>query len=249
MPLPDSELDAQTSWARTVVIEKLGSLAPFSDGADFGAKRKLTVSFQRATAISKRVGFDDIDSTDFEALLKEAAERLRIIYEAQAIGRDVSAADQAEIEIAEVIKPNRARDLRQGIGLPGAARKAVERRAMEVAEGWLRAQGFEVTDCSINQPYDFSAKADGKVVKVEVKGTTSDQADAILMTRNEVELHRSEKGSTALVIVSKIRLAGEAGTYVASGGDAEVFMAWDITQWELEPTAFRLTRQRVAVSS
>ena len=95
-PLPDAELDAQTAWARAVVNEQLGTLEPFVDPPEFGARRPLPRSFERATAISKRVSYADIDNTDFEVLLRQAADRLRLIYEAQSIGRDVSEADQAE---------------------------------------------------------------------------------------------------------------------------------------------------------
>jgi hypothetical protein len=87
IPLPESELNAQTDWARAVLIEKLGTLDPFSDPPDFAARRKLPISFQRATAIAKRVNYDDIDETDVDAMLMLAAERLKIIYEAQTTGR------------------------------------------------------------------------------------------------------------------------------------------------------------------
>lgn len=242
IPLPDRELDAQTAWARTVLLEQLGNLEPFSDPANFGATRQLPISFQRATAIAKRVAYDDIDDTDLERLLEQAAERLRIVYEAQAIGRDLSLADQAELEIAAVINPNHDQNTRQGYGLPPAAKRAVERRAMEIAEQWLSDNGYNVKDCSASRPYDIEAQNGSKTIKVEVKGTTSDRADAILMTRNEVELHRREKGATALIVVSKIRLIVDGDKFTANGGQAETMLGWDIDKWSLEPTAYRLTK-------
>jgi hypothetical protein len=243
-PLPDSELDAQTAWARAVVNEQLGTLEPFLDPPDFGARRLLPRSFERATAISKRVSYADIDSTDFEVLLRQAADRLRLTYEAQSTGRDVSEADQAEFEIAAVLNPTTKRGLRQGYGLSTAAKKAVEARAMELAEKWLLDNGYTVVNCSANQSYDFEVQNGGKPIKIEVKGTTSDQADAILMTKNEVDLHVNEKGSTGLIVISKIRLSNINGSkYEASGGETEVMLGWDIATWELEPTAFRLSRK------
>lgn len=243
IPLPDIELDAQTEWARQLLLEESGSLEPFSDPANFGATRKLPISFQRATAIAKRIPYDEIDDTDFDALLEETAERLRVIYEAQATWRDLSQADQGELEIAAVINPSGERGARQGYGLPTAAKRAVERRAMEVAEKWLEESGYRVTDCSGTCPYDFEAKNGGSTINVEVKGTTSDRADAILMTRNEVELHQNEKGSTALIVVSKIRLSIVGDKFAADGGEAHTMIGWDIGQWYLEPTAFRLTKK------
>src|SRR5690606_15619663 len=126
--------------------------------------------------------------------------------------------------------------------LPAAAKRAVELRAMQLSEAWLAAEGFKVKDCSDNQPFDFEAVRGGTKIKVEVKGTTSDHADAILMTRNEVDLHRAERGATALVVVTKIRLLEADGIYSASGGELDCMLGWDIEQWKAEPTAFRLTR-------
>lgn len=241
--LPDPELDRQTAWARSVVVQGLGTLDPFIDPPEFGARRKLPKSFQRATAISKRVAYEDIDSTDIEGLLVEAARRLRLIYEAQSTGRDVTPADQAQSEIAEVVSPARSGGRRQGYGLPAPARRAVERRAMAVAEEWLRAEGYNVKDCSANMPFDYLATRSGEAIKVEVKGTTSDRADAILMTSNEVELHRRECGQTALFIVSKILLSGSGTDYRADGGEVEVLLGWDIAGWLLEATTYRVTRK------
>jgi len=46
-----------------------------------------------------------------------------------------------------------------------------------------------------------------------------------------------------LVIVTKIRLTEINGTFSADGGEAELLLGWDIDEWALEPTAFRVTRR------
>ena len=240
--LPKPELDRQTAWARSVVVEGLGTLDPFTDPPEFGATRPLPLSFQRATAISKRVPYGEIDSTDIKGLLVDAGTRLRLVYEAQASGRDVAPADQAQAEITDVVSPARAAGRRQGYGLPPAARRAVERHAMRLAEAWLRAQDYAVKDCSASMPFDFLATRAGSTMKVEVKGTTADRADAILMTSNEVKLHRDEVGQTALIIVSKILLSGSGNDYQTNGGEVEAMVEWDIAGWLLEATTYRLTR-------
>lgn len=227
-----------------MIIESFGSIVPFDDAPAFGATRRLPKSFERATAVSKRIDAKAIDGTDLVAVLREAAVRLRILYDAQSVGRDLSPADQAEMEMAELTSPRQV-GKRQGFGLPAAAKRVVELRAMSLAEAWLVAEGFAVKDCSTNQPFDFEAVRDGATIKVEVKGTTSDRADAILMTRNEVDLHRAQKGTTALVVVTKIRLSQADGVYAASGGELDCMLGWDIEQWVAEPTAFRLTRPLV----
>jgi hypothetical protein len=246
VPLPDVELDAQTDWARQIVREHFGDTVPFDDDPDFGAKRPLPVSFQRATAISHRVAYPDIRTTDFGALYAQAAQRLRAVYAAQAQGRDLSDADQRELEVSAVLKPRARTTSRQGYGLPAPARKAVEQQGMEVAANFLRAEGYQVRDTSASNPFDLEAELGETRIKVEVKGTTSDRADGILMTTNEVDLHRLERGRTALIIVSSIRLSEQHGVYSATGGEVEWLLGWNIDDWLHEPIAFRVTRRAVA---
>lgn len=177
----------------------------------------------------------------FGRLFEEAAQRLRPIYAAQTTGRNLTDADQRELEIEAALNPLN-RTGRQGYGLSAPARRAVERRAMDVASQFLRDNGYAVRDTSATSPFDFEATLKGTQIKVEVKGTTSDRADGILMTANEVALHRHEKGNTALIIVASIRLSEQNGAYSGSGGSVEWLLGWDIDEWLHEPTAFRVTR-------
>ena len=62
------------------------------------------------------------------------------------------------------------------------------------------------------------------------------------MTRNEVDLHRKEKGSTALFLASGIRLSEADGEFEGTDGRLEVLLGWDLDEWRQEPTMFRLTR-------
>ena len=62
------------------------------------------------------------------------------------------------------------------------------------------------------------------------------------MTRNEVRLHQTENGSTALIIVSGIRLVGPRNRRRADGGNLEALIRWDIDEWNLEETAYRVVR-------
>lgn len=240
--LPSREVEAQTIWARAVILDELGTLAPFEDPAEFGATRPLPKAFERATVISHRVEKADLETTDLTALMTLAAERLKPIYEAQATGRDLSPADIQEAENDSATNPTRKGSRRQGYGLSVEARRAVELRAMDLAREWLEIEGFRVSDRSATASFDFEARREEEVFKVEVKGTTSDFADAILMTRNEVDLHRAEKGKTCLIIVSKIKLSHDARGIMASEGEIEVDMGWDIDTWMKEPTAYRVSR-------
>ncbi|GAA6199605.1 DUF3578 domain-containing protein [Aquicoccus sp. SU-CL01552] len=240
--LPLEELDNRCEWARNIVLEDRGDLEPFTDPNDFGARAKLPKSFERASALVKKVSYDDIEDGVMEQHLVEAAEMLGAIYAAQRQGRELSPADQAELEIIDITRPAAKARSGQGFGLNAKERTAVELRAMDVAEEWLCSQGYMLRNTAATEPYDFEAKKDDELLYVEVKGTTSDTANAIAMTHGEVALHRREKGRTGLIIVTGIRLKKDAEQPSASGGTLETLIGWDIDEWLLEPTAFRVSR-------
>jgi hypothetical protein len=80
------------------------------------------------------------------------------------------------------------------------------------------------------------------MVKVEVKGTTSQEVDEVLMTANEVALHQREAGETGLLVVRGITLLNRGENPVCSGGQVDAFLPWDISTWELIPRAFSVAR-------
>ncbi|WP_170601383.1 MrcB family domain-containing protein [Ruegeria arenilitoris] len=240
--LPPEELAKRTEWARRIVQEDRGTLEPFTDSNDFGARLPLPKSFQNASALVKKITYDEINDAKVAGHLVQAAEMLRAIYSAQRLGRELSPADQTELDIINITRPTSTISKSQGFGLTAKERIAVERRAMAMAEAWLLEEGYKPKDTSANKPYDFEAKKDGDVIFVEVKGTTSDAADAIAMTHGEVALHRSKKGQTALIIVTGIRLEKDRNGPRTSGGKLEPLVGWDIDEWSVQPTAFRVAR-------
>ena len=115
---------------------------------------------------------------------------------------------------------------------------------MTKATEWLQADGWEVTDRSINHPYDLFCKRGAEKLHVEVKGTTSDGA-AVLLTPNEVEFARGAFPEMALLIVAGVQLStDEAGKAEASGGEIELVRPWDIdSEGALRPTGFIYDRE------
>jgi hypothetical protein len=143
-------------------------------------------------------------------------------------------------EIANVINPQHTSS---GIRASSADRKAIEIQAMRVAYDWMGANGFSgIKDCSANCPFDYQASRDGRLWKVEVKGTTARSADAFLMTSNEVSLHEAEKGATILIVVYAIQIVPKSQPRSASGGIVSADIGWDISTWSLEPKAYRVSR-------
>lgn len=243
--LPPNELDNRCEWARNIVLEDRGTLEPFTDPNNFGARAKLPQSFERASALVKKVAYVDIEDDVIERHLIEAAEMLRVVYTAQRQGRELSPADQIELDIIDITRPTANVRKGQGFGLNAQERKVVEMQAMDIAEEWLCLQGYKLNNTTAIKPYDFEATKGDELLYVEVKGTTSDTADAIVMTHGEVALHRREKGHTALMIVTGIRLKKDDKQPEASGGTLETLIGWDIDKWLLEPTAFRVSRSQV----
>jgi hypothetical protein len=246
--IPDDQLVARTTWARSVVQQRYKALAPFTDQIVLGAKASLPKTFEKATAIAKKIAVGELADADVDRLLYEAAERLGEIYLAQLDQRDVSPGAMDTEEVIAIAKPLR-QTRRQGRGLSAAERRAVELRAMSLAVDYLTAQGFDCEDTSATSPYDLLARRADKALMIEVKGTTSDLCDSVLMTKNEVELHRREKGSTGLLIVSKIRLDRSGRDITVEGGEVEALLDWDIDRWIAEPIAYQLTRGALAKSS
>ncbi len=154
--LPLDELKKRTAWARQIVLEERKTLEPFIDTNDFGAHLPLPKSFEQASAIVKKVAYDDIEDHVVVEHLIDAAGMLQTIYSAQRQGRELSPADQIELEILNITQPmsNVARS--QGFGLTAKERSAVELRAMKMAEDWLLAQGYETKNTAATKPYDFS---------------------------------------------------------------------------------------------
>ena len=174
-------------------------------------------------------------------MLSILAEYLATVYDAQSAGFDLKEADQNQIDIEKTINPKKGGISSQGFGLTAEEKKAVELHAMSITTDWLKNNGYKTTDTSANNPFDILAEKDQNEIFVEVKGTTSFDPNAIMMTSNEVELHYSKKGQTALAIVSSIKLKkGEIPE--ASGGSIEILIGWDIEEWSITPTAYRIER-------
>lgn len=241
-PVSDDELKRRTSWARYVAQHKWKTLSPFNDKISLGAKASLPRTFEKATAFAKRIAVSDLPLVDFDSLLFRASELLSEIYLAQIDKRDVSPGDQDAEEIAVITKPLKNRVGKQGRGLTARERRAVELHAMALAIQYLDEKGYELKDTSATNSFDILAKRAEERLMIEVKGTTSDLCDSVLMTKNEINLHRNHKGSTGLLIVSKIKLSRDDEP-IATGGEIEDLLYWDIDEWISEPIAFQVSRK------
>lgn len=239
-PVPRNELAKKVRIARKQIVDILGSLGSFKDEIDLGAKASLPKTFERATATAKKIEVDSIETVDLEELLIEGATQLRSVYQMQSVGGDLTQEVKDQIAISEAIKPHRKNNAQaQGFGLTGVERRAVELRAMEIASNWFLENGYRVSDTSASEPFDLFVEKNGLSKKVEVKGSTSQDIHSIIMTSNEISLHQEEQGSTALVLVSQITLI-KGKNPICHGGTLEVLLDWQIEDWTLEPTTYRV---------
>ena len=127
---------------------------------------------------------------------------------------------------------------RFGRRFTAAENAAIEERAVLVTrEHFENELGYETEDVGTYESYDVRATKGQEVVKVEVKGTTTDGAEVVL-TRNEVELHRVEHPNNALAVVRNITLDRSGDQPVATGGELVLVMPWEIDEGGLIPIAY-----------
>ena len=240
----DSELQRKVDWAREVAEKARIDCSAFSDAIEIGSSDKLPKSFEKATAFCQT---HRVASLTDEALLlsiESALNILGVIYKSYCDLEDLNSTEICKIEIASAVNPHKKSSAsRQGFGLNSRERKAVEIRAMEVVKDYLTGLGYSLKDKSSTHSYDYLVCMEGQETKVEVKGTTSPSADAILMTANEVRLHTNEKEQTALAIVSGIHFTSRGDHPVCSGGELEYRDPSLIDEWDIEPTAYVVRRK------
>ena len=132
----------------------------------------------------------------------------------------------------------RSRSLRQVLRLSAAERTAIERRAVDVATEYLTGLGWSVKDVGASQSYDLDVRCGDDHLYVEVKGSTS-EASEVILTKNEVDLHRRRHPLTMLLVVRAISLDRGSDPPHASGGRLSEISPWQIDEEQLTPIAYR----------
>lgn len=226
-------------WGRSVLADDFSQDDAVRIGISLGRQR-LAAAYER-TALFSKFYADGAVPTDAELVadLKLFATSLAKLYRAQELGIVPGSSSPEVVQILqlaeEMAAPFKPPQRGQGWGLDTAAKTAVEHRAMRVAEAWLSQEGFAFTDVSSTDSCDFRAHRDGQDWVIEVKGTTAGPK-SILVTRNEVALHRASYPLNALIVVHGIKL-GKDGLS-ASGGMLLVLSPWRLEDDRLSPTSY-----------
>lgn len=226
-------------WSRGIVVNQAQALG-LDVGVHLGSTQKLAVAYESTTAFSKTYARSLLPNN--QTLLDDLSMMLNLLqqlYYSVDMGREPGTPSAEVVEaigaIEKIAKPNKVAN-GQGYGLTAQQRQAVDRRAMRVAEDWLRLRFNNILDVHLREPCDFRIQDEEQSIVVEVKGTTGGP-DSILLTHNEVDLHRSNHPLNILLIIHGIDL--DRVQNVASGGTLIAFQPWLIEEDRLRPTAYQ----------
>ena len=212
------------------VAMKLANLARFDRNY---AGRGLRRGAKRDEEVWNR--FDGRDA-ELRALATQIRVGVRTGQGLPSVDADAPEVEEAKAEAGAATNP----DLPPPRRSSAAERRAIELRAMEVAEDHYRVAGWEVEDVSASMSFDLRCRKDGSELHVEVKGTTTNRPQVVL-TANEVLHAREEHPRTALVWVNEIVLDRTGDDPVASGGSIRVIEPWRIDDGTMEALAFAYT--------
>jgi hypothetical protein len=213
-PRTENETTALMHWARQRVGHLIDALPNVHHSIELGGRTKLSDAYKRTTIAAFYYPRHAIPLESKLLLdLNNFASILGLLYEAQILG--------------------------QSPGSLSPEQKAVENRAMHLADQYLRDLEYIVKDVSSKQSYDFHAtkKEDGSELFVEVKGTTAGPSSVIL-TANEVQLMQERAPATALILVYGICLDRSGKEPTANGGTLIAIQPWHIDDQALKPLSY-----------
>jgi hypothetical protein len=237
---PPSELRNHVDWAISALDLEQGALAPWRRMISLDARTDTGRGYEVGNVIAREYLLDGLPPIeDLIEDLRQAAEWLGELYRVVDIQWDNGVPASPELVEAragmDAIAGRKPR--RWGPRLSATERKEIELRAVAVATAHLERLGFDVVDVGAWESFDLLARRGTETLFVEVKGTTSSGASVVL-TRNEVALHREVFPSNALMVVSGICLANAGGEPVASGGVLRILWPWEVEDNRLTPVAF-----------
>ncbi len=144
---------------------------------------------------------------------------------------------EAQTEIEDAFEKVQATAFAQGVQPDPAARRAVENAAMRSARRYFEGKGYDVSNVSSTQSYDFCCRKNGRELFVEVKGSHA-PVSKILLTRNEVAFAKRNSHKMALYLLHSIRVTKKRRKFQALGGQRKVISPWRIQKYELKPTHY-----------
>jgi hypothetical protein len=123
----------------------------------------------------------------------------------------------------------------QGFQSDVEVRLLVESHAMAICKKYYADRGYQIENVSINRPYDFILRKNGLSRFVEVKGTQT-AGDSIVLTKNEVDLSRTQGDNMVLFIVHSIVMNDR--TVKKGSGIVSIIEPWSVSNDRLTPISF-----------
>lgn len=250
-PRPPAEVIARSAWARQVLSERIKSQPGLEVELDLQAGHTgLPGGYERANVAALRYAGGSVpDELDLDRDLRFMIGLLGRLYLAEESTLQMPGDPPPEVvdALTEAVAVASPRRKRPRMILSHAERLAVERRAVDVATQYLEEQGYAVKDVGAQQSYDLDARRGDEHIFVEVKGTTSD-GDEVVLTKNEVELHREVTPSSMLIVVANVHLDRTVMPPAASEGELRCIHPWDIADANLSAISFRYAVPRDSTS-
>jgi hypothetical protein len=229
------------------VSRKPGS--PVSDvalriGRAASAVYNKVMNFRAIDPRDRRAGLDGAGAADravWEQFFDPAAGNIRgtaLDEEYQRLWPIGGGSEPEAVNLEEAVSVTTGRATQGFISDP-AVRRAVERRAMDLADTHYRVLYPVVEDTSKFKPYDLRCvDAAGNAIHVEVKSSIGDTQE-IDVTANEVANAWRPGHRTDLFLVSHIRVVQTADGPRAEDGDVRVLEDWKPKPDELTPRVYR----------
>jgi hypothetical protein len=206
-------------------------------------KGRLGRAYEKTTLFGFEYIKGDIPSeTQLISDITKLIPLLAILYQAELNdptlpGSQIPESLDAHIAIEEAAGRRSYARRRGGARLTVAEKKVIEMEAVRQAILYFKAQGWEsVEDVGDTKSFDLACKSGEEFLYVEVKGTTS-HGEAIVLTRNEVELHKNEYPKNALFVLHDIVLT-KGDDPAANGGVQKVFQPWEIMDEKLRAIGY-----------
>lgn len=249
------EMRRLREWARNSITLPPGP--DFSLDVDLAA-RPGTAGASYAGTVAVAMEYRRTAMPQNDVLLSDLAHMLGLlaqIYSADANDPTIPGREPAEVslateELASITKaaPAPGRRSGQGFRVTKAEQRAVEQHAVAMVVAHYVAGGWDVRDVGATESFDLDCRRGEERLWVEVKGTTS-LGEAVILTRNEVALHRERYPYNALAVVSLIELDRSGDAPTASGGRLTILSPWQIDEDALAPLAYTYAPDALRVTS